>query len=159
MPEASETKVTLVVNDRVDIALLAGCGVHLGQSDLSADDARRLLGWDKVIGLSTHNRDEALTVAGADYVAVGPVFPTDTKQDAAPVIGLAGIRELSQVIRTQTSPRRTPVVAIGGITPANFRSCIESGADFVAAISALRVAGPSSRLSPDAGSLIEKFEA
>lgn len=157
--DAVRERVTLVVNDRVDIAHIAGCGAHLGQSDIPIDDARRLLGWDRVIGLSTHNREEAANVVGADYVAAGPVFPTSTKPDAMPVIGVAGLKELAAVIRARTSPRKTPVVAIGGVTGENFRLCLDAGADFVAVVSALRVKGSGSRLKEDAAEFAATFDA
>ncbi len=127
----------LIMNDRADLAVLAEWdGVHVGQGDLSPEDARRVVGAGRLIGVSTHT-DEQVRLADAscaDYVAVGPVFATGTKVDAEPVIGLEGVRRA----RALTAK---PLVAIGGITRANARSVIDAGADSVAVISALVVEG------------------
>jgi len=127
---------TLILNDRADLALLAGWGVHVGHLDLAPGDARRVVGVGSVLGVSTH--DDAQIVAAdaseADYVAVGPVFATSTKADAEPVIGLAGVRRARALTRK-------PLVAIGGITRETARSVIEAGADSVAVISGLLVKG------------------
>jgi thiamine-phosphate pyrophosphorylase len=129
----------LILNDRADLAVLAGWdGVHVGQTDLSPEDVRRVIGKDRWVGVSTHN-DEQVRLAelsGANYVAVGPVFATETKLDAEPVVGLDGVRRA----RTLTTK---PIVAIGGITRGNARSVIEAGADSIAVISALLVEGES----------------
>jgi thiamine-phosphate pyrophosphorylase len=131
----AETK--LIMNDRADLAVLAGWhGVHVGQRDLSPEDARRVVGLERWVGVSTHN-DEQVRVAdatSADYIAVGPVFATGTKVDAEPVIGLEGVRRARALTKK-------PVVGIGGITRANGRSVIDAGADSVAVISALFVEG------------------
>ena len=123
----------LILNDRADLAVLAGWdGVHVGQGDFSPEDARRVMGGERWIGVSTHT--EAQVQIGrcgcADYVAVGPVFGTGTKLDAETVVGLEGVRRA----RALTAK---PLVAIGGITRENARSVIEAGADSVAVISAL----------------------
>ncbi len=127
----------LILNDRADLVVLAGFGgVHVGQGDLPPDDARRVVGAERWVGISTHN-DEQVRVANetsADYIAVGPVFSTGTKADAAAVIGLDGVRRA----RLLTNK---PVVAIGGITRANARSVTEAGADSVAVISGLFAEG------------------
>jgi thiamine-phosphate pyrophosphorylase len=131
---AAERGVRIVINDRVDVALaLGGVDVHLGQDDLPPEAARRLLGDDAVIGFSTHNLNQAIEAATwpIDYVAIGPVFPTATKENPDPVVGLEGVR----VVRAATGA--IPLVAIGGITRANARSVIEAGADSVAMISGL----------------------
>jgi thiamine-phosphate pyrophosphorylase len=123
----------LVVNDRPDVAVLAGAdGVHLGQEDLSPRDARRALPARALLGLSTHDDTQVEAAAGepVDYVAIGPVFPTRTKADARPAVGLEGVRSA----RART---RLPLVAIGGITADNARAVIESGADGVAVLSAV----------------------
>jgi thiamine-phosphate pyrophosphorylase len=125
----------LVMNDRADLAVLAGWdGVHVGQEDLTPEDARTVVGADRWIGVSTHTEEQvrAADLSCADYVAVGPVFPTGTKLDAEPVIGLAGVR----LARSLT---KKPIVAIGGITRENARNVIDAGADSVAVISALIV--------------------
>lgn len=127
----------LVMNDRADLVIPAGFGgVHVGQGDLSPEDARRVVGVERWVGVSTHN-DEQVTAANktsVDYIAVGPVFATGTKVDAEPVIGLDGVRRARALTEK-------PIVAIGGITRANARSVIDAGSDSVAVISALFVAG------------------
>lgn len=133
------SSATLIMNDRADLATLAGWdGVHVGQGDLPPEDARIVLGAAKIIGVSTHIEAEVMAAdAGvADYVAIGPVFATGTKLDAEPVVGLAGVRRAR--VRT-----RKPLVAIGGITRENARSVIDAGADSVAVISGLFVPGES----------------
>jgi thiamine-phosphate pyrophosphorylase len=131
------TGCRLIMNDRADLAALAGFGgVHVGQGDLSPEDARRVVGLERWVGVSTHN-DEQVRVANetsADYIAVGPVFATGTKVDAEPVIGLDGMRRA----RALTGK---PIVGIGGITRGNARSVIDAGADSVAVISGLIVEG------------------
>ena len=130
---AAGSGVRVVVNDRADVALLAGAdGVHLGQDDLSAGAARRLLGHRAVIGLSTHTRGELelATREPADYLAVGPVFDTATKADSAPVISLSGVREARDIYVG-------PLIAIGGISQARIGSVLAAGADGAAVISAV----------------------
>ena len=122
--------VTLVVNDRADLCLAAGCdGVHVGQDDLSPEGARSVIGPNRLLGASTHNLDQLREAdAGpADYVAFGPVFATGSKKNPDPVVGLGGVRQA----RAMT---RKPLVAIGGINRTNVRSVIEAGADSVAVI-------------------------
>jgi thiamine-phosphate pyrophosphorylase len=132
------TDARLILNDRADLALLAGwSGVHVGQGDMSASDARKVMGGSRHwVGVSTHNDEQVMSAdAGdADYVAVGPVFATSSKADAAPVIGLEGVRRA----RALTSK---PIVAIGGITRENARSLMDAGADSVAVIGGLLVKG------------------
>ena len=131
------TPATLILNDRVDLALLANWGgVHVGHRDLPPLEARRLLGTGYVIGVSTHNEPQVIAAdtSEADYVAVGPVFATSTKADAEPVIGLEGVRRA----RALTSK---PLVAIGGITRETAASVIAAGADSVAVIGGLWAAG------------------
>jgi thiamine-phosphate pyrophosphorylase len=132
-----ESDCLLVMNDRADLAALAGWdGVHVGQEDLSPDDARRVVGPERWVGVSTHTEDQVRVAdsSSADYVAVGPVFATGTKLDAEPVIGLAGVK-------AARSLTKKPIVAIGGITRENARSVIDAGADSVAVISALIARG------------------
>jgi thiamine-phosphate pyrophosphorylase len=133
------TECRLVMNDRADLAVLAGWdGVHVGQEDLTPEDARTVVGAVRWIGVSTHTEEQVRVadLSCADYVAVGPVFATGTKLDAEPVIGLAGVRLARRLTKK-------PIVAIGGITRENARSVIEAGADSVAVISALIVKGES----------------
>ncbi|MBZ5547837.1 MAG: thiamine phosphate synthase [Acidobacteriia bacterium] len=125
--------IKLIMNDRADLCLAAGFdGVHVGQDDLSAESARRIIGPDRWLGVSTHN-PEQLALAdqtSADYVAIGPVFVTSSKANPDPVVGLEGVRRARELTRK-------PLVAIGGITRANARSVIEAGADALAVISDL----------------------
>lgn len=128
---------TLIANDRLDTMLLAGWdGVHIGQQDMSVEDARVVVGDGRIIGVSTHTMEQVWEAEQgvADYVAIGPVFATGTKRDAAPVVGLDAVKRAREL----TSK---PLVAIGGITRANARSVIEAGADAVAIISGLLVEG------------------
>jgi thiamine-phosphate pyrophosphorylase len=128
-----EAGATLIINDRVDVALTAGAdGVHLGQDDLSVAEAREILGEDKIIGVSTHSIDQfrAALETSANYIALGPVFPTLTKENTAPVIGLELVREARKLTDR-------PLVAIGGINLGRAPEVIEAGADCVAVISAL----------------------
>jgi thiamine-phosphate pyrophosphorylase len=123
----------LFMNDRADLTLLAGFGgVHVGQGDLSPEDARGIVGIDRLVGVSTHTEEQVrlADLSCADYVAIGPVFATGTKLNAAAVVGLEGVRRA----RALTSK---PIVAIGGITRENARSVIDAGADSVAVISGL----------------------
>ena len=127
----------LMMNDHADLVTAAGFGgVHVGQGDLSPEDARRVVGAGRWVGVSTHNEEQvrAAHATSADYVAVGPVFATGTKLDAEPVIGLQGVRRARGLTQK-------PIVAIGGITRMNARSVIEAGADSLAVISALFVEG------------------
>ena len=155
----------LIMNDRADLAVLAEWdGVHVGQGDLSPEDAKAVVlrtmpthrmkqGRDEWgtrivpgsgldfrsglwVGVSTHTEEQVRVADGscADYVAVGPVFATGTKLDAEPVIGLEGVRRARMLTKK-------PIVGIGGITRANARSVIDAGADSVAVISALFVEG------------------
>ncbi|MBK9706215.1 MAG: thiamine phosphate synthase [Acidobacteria bacterium] len=124
---------TLIINDRVDVALTSNAdGVHLGQEDLGVEEAREILGDDKIIGISTHTIDQFLAAmeTSANYIAVGPVYPTASKENPAPVVGLDLVREARKI-----SDR--PIVAIGGITPERASEVIAAGADSVAVISSL----------------------
>ncbi|HEX8147455.1 MAG TPA: thiamine phosphate synthase [Pyrinomonadaceae bacterium] len=124
----------LIVNDRVDVALAAGAdGVHLGQDDVPPGAARALLGEGKVVGFSTHNLGQAVEAARlpVDYIAVGPVFNTSSKENPDPVVGLEGVGRVREAIGD------VPLVAIGGITAETAPSVLEAGADSVAVIGAL----------------------
>src|SRR6266404_1243984 len=123
----------VIMNDRADLCLAAEFdGVHLGQDDLSPESARKIIGPDRWLGLSTHNPEQVAEAArtSTDYVAIGPVFKTASKANPDPLIGLAGVRRARDLTRK-------PLVAIGGITRENCRSVIEGGADSVAVISDL----------------------
>jgi thiamine-phosphate pyrophosphorylase len=138
----SPQEVSFVVNDRADVAALAGAnGVHVGQEDLGVDEARRVVGAEKLVGVSTHNLEQFQRAAAssADYIALGPIFATGTKSNPDPVVGTEFIRK----IRPLTDK---PIVAIGGITLRRAPEIIEAGADSVAVISdILRAPEPAAR--------------
>ena len=138
-------KVPMLVDDRADIAFAVGAaGVHVGQSDLPAEVARRMLGADAIIGVSAHNAKEALAAeaAGADYLGCGAVYPTGTKKDAS-VIGVEGLKAIRAVTKL-------PFVGIGGVTLANYRDVLNAGADGAAIVSAILSAN-------DIESTVQKF--
>jgi len=127
--------VTLIMNDRADLCLAADFdGVHLGQGDLSPEGARRVVGPEGIIGLSTHNAAQAAEALAkpVDYLAIGPVFATGSKEQADPVVGLAAVSEVCRL--RNESGRKLPLVAIGGITRANAEAVLRAGADAVAVI-------------------------
>jgi thiamine-phosphate pyrophosphorylase len=127
--------VTLIVNDRADIALACGArGLHLGQDDLDPAAARRVVGDDFLIGYSTHSVEQAAAASRlpVDYVAIGPVFRTGTKENPDPVVGLEGVARVRAAL-----PPSVPLVAIGGITAGNAPSVLAAGANSVAVVSAL----------------------
>lgn len=135
---ARQRGVTLIINDRVDVALAIGApGVHLGQDDLPPDAARKLLGENAIIGFSTHSVSQAIAAATlpVDYVAIGPIFQTSSKANPDPVVGLEGLRAVRKAIGAMN------LVAIGGITHENAASVIDAGADTVAVISSLLSGG------------------
>lgn len=125
--------VPLIINDRIDIALaLDAEGVHVGQDDMPAAIARRIMGPDRILGVSAETVAQAQQAArdGADYLGVGTVFATPSKADVGPPIGIAGLTEIARGVAL-------PVVAIGGITIENARSVMEAGAAGLAVISAV----------------------
>jgi thiamine-phosphate pyrophosphorylase len=125
--------VKLIMNDRADLCLLAEFdGVHVGQDDLSPESVRGIIGTGRWLGVSTHNPEQVAEAdkTSADYLAIGPVFSTSSKDRPDPVVGLEGVRRARQLTRK-------PLVGIGGITRANAASVIEAGADSVAVISDL----------------------
>jgi thiamine-phosphate pyrophosphorylase len=126
-------KVRLILNDRADLCLASGVsGVHVGQDDLPLESARRIVGSERIVGISTHNPEQvrAGDESSADYVAVGPVFSTTSKDNPDPVIGLEGVKRARALTQK-------PLVAIGGITLENCRGVIDAGADSVAVITDL----------------------
>ena len=130
---ASAPHVRLIMNDRADLCLAAEFdGVHVGQDDLSPDSARKIIGPERWLGVSTHNAEQVAKAdkTSADYIAIGPVFATSSKANPDPLVGLDGVR-------TARGLTKRPLVAIGGITRANCYSVIEAGADSVAVISDL----------------------
>lgn len=125
--------IKIIINDRVDIALaISADGVHLGQDDLKVEAARRLLGDLVIIGFSTHSLAQAQQAARLpiDYLAIGPIFPTSTKTNSDPALGLAGLEAVRHTVGT-------PLVAIGGVNAANRDAVMAAGADAVALISDL----------------------
>ena len=137
--------VPMLVDDRADIAFAVGAaGVHVGQSDLPAEVACRMLGADAIIGVSAHNAEEALAAeaAGADYLGCGAVYPTGTKKDTS-VIGVEGLKAIRAVTKM-------PFVGIGGVTLANYRDVLNAGADGAAIVSAILSAD-------DIESTVQKF--
>ncbi len=118
-----------VMNDRVDFAMLLGAAVHLGQQDLAPADARRIMPPGAIIGFSTHNQRQLADGDSqpVDYLAIGPIFSTSSKQDPDPVVGVDALRSLRDVTRK-------PLVAIGGITRENARAVLDAGADSLAVI-------------------------
>jgi thiamine-phosphate pyrophosphorylase len=123
----------IIINDRVDIAVASGAdGVHLGQNDLPASDARAILGSRSIIGLSTHSLHQAAAALKepVDYIAIGPVFHTSTKADLNPAVGVEGVAGVRQTIGNM------PLVAIGGINKINVLEVLAAGADSAAVIRA-----------------------
>lgn len=132
------TGVAFVVNDRADVALAAGAdGMHVGQDDMTVEDARRLLGRDAIIGLSIKTLAEAAAapLEALDYVGVGGVFVTTSKDNPDPPIGLAGLHDIVAAFRARR--RDLPICGIAGIDRSNAADVIAAGADGVAVISAL----------------------
>ena len=148
----SEAGVDFFVNDRPDIAFLANAtGVHVGQDDLSVEQARAIVGPQRWVGVSTHNRDQFAKAAAtsADYIAIGPIFPTTSKANPDPVVGVEMIRQL----RAMT---QKPIVAIGGIGLDRAEEVLRAGADSVAVISDILLApDPKER----ARQFVKKLEA
>jgi thiamine-phosphate pyrophosphorylase len=134
--------VTFIVNDRADVTALAGAsGVHVGQEDLGVEEARGVVGRDRLVGVSTHNRAqfEQAAATSADYIAVGPIFSTSTKSNSDPVVGMEFIRQ----VRPLTDKA---IVAIGGITLECAAEVVGAGADSIAVISdILRARDPRAR--------------
>ncbi len=127
-----EAGATLIVNDRADIAMLLEAGLHVGQDDLSPRDGRTLMGTYAPMGYSSHNARQLSEAGGepVDYVALGPIFVTASKQNPDPVTGVAELRRLRALVEK-------PLVAIGGITQENAVEVLRAGADSVAVIAGL----------------------
>ena len=129
-------EIRLIMNDHADLCLAAGFeGVHVGQEDLSPEGARRVVGDERIVGLSTHNSAQAAEGLRkpVDYIAIGPVFATGSKENADPAVGLAGVSEVRRL--RDDCGRALPLVAIGGITRMNAAAVLKAGADAVAVIS------------------------
>jgi thiamine-phosphate pyrophosphorylase len=143
--------VPLLVNDRVDIAQACGAaGVHLGQEDMPPARARKILGPGKIVGVSVNTLEEALEAEtmGADYVGLGPAYATSTKTTDLPVLGPGGIKTIKARLRI-------PVVAIGGIGPANAGEIVAAGADGIAVVSAILGAGDAERAARNLRNVID----
>jgi thiamine-phosphate pyrophosphorylase len=126
-------RAIFIVNDRVDLALAVDAdGAHVGQEDLPAESARRLLGFGRILGVSTHDLQQAEEACahGADYIGFGPMFPTGTKETGYPPRGIAALREIRRAVAL-------PILAIGGITLENVSLVIEAGATAPAVVSAV----------------------
>ena len=131
---ARQHNVKIIINDRVDLALaLRADGVHLGQTDLPPEAARRLLGATAIIGFSTHDPAQALTATKlpVNYIAFGPIFATSTKENPDPVAGLTALQQ------ARKATGRVALVAIGGINRTNAKAVLSAGADSLAMISDL----------------------
>lgn len=130
--------VPVIVNDRADVAVAAGAaGVHVGHGDLTAEEARKVVGTDAIVGLTVHNEAEAhaASLAPIDYASVGGIYPTTSKVNPHPPIGLSGFTALSTLIRAKAPD--LPVIAIAGMTAERAASLAEVGADGIAAMSAI----------------------
>jgi len=125
--------VSFIVNDRVEVAKAVDAdGVHLGQEDMSFSSARKILGKEKIIGISVETVEQALKAVegGADYLGIGPIYPTATKPNAGKALGIARLKEIRESVNI-------PIVAIGGINENNLEEVLRAGADGVAVISAV----------------------
>lgn len=125
--------VSFIVNDRVEIVKAVNAdGVHLGQEDMSFSSARKILGKEKIIGISVETVEQALKAVegGADYLGIGPIYPTATKPDAGKALGIARLKEIRESVNI-------PIVTIGGINENNLEEVLRAGADGVAVISAV----------------------
>lgn len=133
---AGKANTILLINDRADIAACLDCGVHLTTRSLPVSVVRSAFGSEMLIGVSTHNLDEARAAenGGADFIVFGPVFETESKRAYGPPVGLEALRAVAD--RSQI-----PVLALGGITMANFQATLQAGAAGVAAISLFTEAG------------------
>jgi thiamine-phosphate pyrophosphorylase len=135
-----EAGAAFVINDRADFAMLLGAGLHVGQDDLPPRDARALIGADALLGFSSHNPTQLCAAGGepVDYVALGPIFTTASKENPDPVVGIEEVRRCRALIEK-------PLVAIGGITLGNAPTVWAAGADSVAVIGGLLPEASSAR--------------
>lgn len=148
--------VPLLINDRVDVALAAEAdGVHIGQDDMSPADARLLLGRTAIIGLSIKTVQQAqdAPLEHLDYAAIGGVYGTTSKDNTSASIGIDGLRAVVQALRARD--RKFPICAIAGINAGNAAAVIEAGADGVAVISALSLAGDPEKAAQDLRSVVD----
>jgi thiamine-phosphate pyrophosphorylase len=143
---ARQHGIAVIINDRTDIAWLSDAwGVHLGQEDLPVAEARRILGPNKVIGFSTHNLKQAREAqeTSADYIAIGPIYATNSKEKTDPIVEWAELQEIRMKVTK-------PLIAIGGITTENARALFRMGVDSVAVIRDILC-------SRDIGGKVQKF--
>ena len=142
--DVRKANATLIINDRADIAVLSGAhGLHVGQTDLTPVDSRRVIGTAAILGLSTHTMEQwqAAVREPVSYIAIGPTFGTGTKDTGYQAVGLATVTQASSA----AAVHGLPTVAIGGITIDNARSVIDAGASAVAVISDLLKKDPETR--------------
>ena len=131
---ARRHEVKIIINDRVDIVLaLKADGVHLGQTDLPPEKARKILGEKAIVGFSTHNLEQAVKASKLpiDYLAIGPIFTTQTKENPEKSVGVEGVKSVREAVGD------FPIVAIGGVNSDNYREVLQAGADSVAVINYL----------------------
>ena len=150
-------RVPLLINDRVDVALAANAdGVHVGQDDMAPADARRLLGPKAIIGLSikTVEQAEAAPLEFLDYVCIGGVFATSSKNNPAPPVGKMGFEEIAAVLRSRAP--KLPVGAIAGIDATNAAAVMAAGADGIAVISALSLAKDPAAAARDLRAIVDR---
>ncbi len=143
--------IPLIINDRIDVALAADVdGVHIGQSDMPYTIARKLLGNDKIIGLSVENMEqvEAANLLDVDYIGISPVFSTPTKTDTFKPFGLEGVKKVMEISKHQA-------VAIGGINTSNVIDIFNAGANGIAVVSAICSADNPREAAADLHQLIE----
>jgi thiamine-phosphate pyrophosphorylase len=148
-------RIRVIVNDRADIAAMTGAGgVHVGQEDLPVEEARKICGAPRWVGVSTHNLEQlrAADATSADYIAVGPIFPTGTKANPDPVVGLEFLRAARKITRK-------PLVAIGGITVESAGDVYRAGADSIAVIRDLMAASDPARRAREYLAIAERFQA
>lgn len=145
------SEIKIIINDRVDIALAVHAdGVHLGQDDLPPECARAILGENAIIGFSTHNIDQAIAASqlSLDYIAIGPIYETKSKENPDPIVGIDGLKTVRQAIDD------FPLVAIGGINVESAQTVWQNGADSIALISSLLM--PSEKIAENTKSFLEK---
>jgi thiamine-phosphate pyrophosphorylase len=153
----SSANVPLLINDRVDVALVAEAdGVHIGQDDMSPADARLLLGRSAIIGLSIKSiaQAQAAPLEHLDYVAIGGVFATTSKDNTAAPVGIDGLRAIAQAVRIRA--RDFPICAIAGINESNAADVIAAGADGVSVISTLSLAADPSAAAKSLRAVVDR---
>jgi thiamine-phosphate pyrophosphorylase len=146
--------VPLIINDRVDIAqAVKADGVHLGQTDMPLEAAKRILGAEMIIGISAESIEDALTAekGGADYLGVSPIYATPTKTDTAPALGLKGLRDIRKAVKL-------PLVGIGGLNRDNAADVIRNGSDGVAVVSAIVAADDPEAAARELKQVIKKAQ-